>query len=113
MNSRKIVKLWFDRWEKGDFMNLPLSENFQHTSPYGTINGKDQYFKLVNANKDKFLGHHFEIHDEIYDEERACVRYTAVQGDFNLEVSEWYAIRGDKIDKIVAYYNIEEKRIQI
>lgn len=106
MESKELVKRWFDKWEKGDFLNLPVSEDFKHTSPYGIIDGKERYISLVEANKDKFLGHRFVLHDEIYDRDRACVRYTAIQGDFRLEVSEWYWIKDSLIEEIVAYYNI-------
>lgn len=102
----KLVKQWFSKWEEGDFRNLPVTDNFSHVSPYGTIAGKERYIELVDSNKDKFLGHRFEIHDELYGKDRACVRYTAIQDDFSLEVSEWYYINGGLIEEIVAYYNI-------
>ena len=107
MNSKTLVKKWFDKWEEGDFHNLPITDNFRHTSPYGTIDGKKAYISLVEANKDKFLGHHFELHDGIYEEKKACVRYTAVQEDFTLDVSEWYFFKDNQIEEIIAYYNIE------
>ena len=110
MNLKELVKEWFEKWEEGDFHELPISENFKHTSPFGTIDGKEKYIKLVEANKDKFLGHRFEIHDEIYDGDKGCVRYTAVQGDFTLDVSEWYFAKNDLIEEIVAYYHIGEIR---
>lgn len=65
---------------------------------------------MVEANKDKFLGYRFEIHDEIYDKDKACVRYTAIQGDFHLDVSEWYFAKNALIEEIVAYYHIGEIR---
>ncbi|MCM8568644.1 nuclear transport factor 2 family protein [Gramella jeungdoensis] len=107
MRVKDLIKEWFSKWEEGDFLNLPVSDNFSHISPYGTITGKDKYIELVETNKDKFLGHRFELHDELYGEERACVRYTAIQDDFSLEVSEWYYVRDGLIEEIVAYYNIE------
>ena len=110
MNAETLVKKWFDKWEKGDFLDLPVPDNFKHTSPFGTINGKKQYISLVEENKDKFLGYRFEIHDGIYGNDKACVRYTATQGDFILDVSEWYYIKGDLIEEIVAYYHIGEIR---
>ena len=110
MNLKELVKKWFEKWEEGDFHELPISKNFKHTSPFGTIDGKEKYIKLVEANKDKFLGHRFEIHDEIYDGDKGCVRYTAVQGDFTLDVSEWYFAKNDLIEEIVAYYHIGEIR---
>jgi len=110
MNLKALVKEWFEKWEAGDFQDLPIAENFKHTSPFGTINGKKEYIDLVEANKDKFLGYRFEIHDEIYDERKGCVRYTAIQGDFHLDVSEWYYAKNDLIEEIVAYYHIGEIR---
>ena len=62
---------------------------------------------LVRDNMDKFLGHQFEIHDTIYDTNKACIHYTAIKGDFRLDVSEWHYIKEDQIYKIVAHYNIE------
>lgn len=106
MNSKQLVKEWFDKWESGNFLNLPIAENFRHTSPYGTIEGRQNYINLVEVNKEKFLGHQFVLHDELYETQKACVRYTAIQGDFSLDVSEWYFIAEDQIQEIVAYYNI-------
>lgn len=110
MTLKGLVKEWFGKWEEGDFLNLPVSENFNHTSPFGTINGKQNYIGLVEANKDKFLGYRFEIHDAIYNGDIACVRYTAIQNDFRLDVSEWYYFKNNLIEEIVAYYHIGEIR---
>jgi len=107
---KNLVYNWFEKWKEGDFYNLPISENFKHTSPFGTIDGKEAYIKLVEANKEKFLGYNFEIHDEIYETEKACVRYTATQGDFKLDVSEWYYIKDKLIENIIAHYHIGEIR---
>ncbi|MDY8138431.1 nuclear transport factor 2 family protein [Aquimarina sp. 2201CG5-10] len=107
MDVKQLVKQWFDKWEEGDFYNLPISEHFKHTSPYGTINGKEEYLNLVEANKDKFLGHRFVLHHEIYADNKACVCYTGIKDDFKLEVSEWYFFKNEQIEEIIAYYNIE------
>jgi len=74
--------------------------------PYGTIEGKSSYMNLIEANKDKFLGHRFEIQDILADGDKACVRYTAIQNDFRLEVSEWHYVKNGLIENIIAYYNI-------
>ena len=109
---------WFEYWENGDFQDLPLAEDFSHTSPYGTITGKKNYMEVVEMNKEKFLGHRFEIHDTIYREEVACVRYSAIKEDFKLDVSEWHYIKNGLIREILAYYNIEgeireERKLEI
>lgn len=110
MNSEVLVKLWFKCWEEGDFRNLPVTDDFKHTSPFGTINGKSDYVALVEANKEKFLGYTFDIEDALYENDKACVRYIGIQGDFRLEVSEWYYLSGGLIQEIVTYYHIGEIR---
>ncbi|MEM9000118.1 MAG: nuclear transport factor 2 family protein [Bacteroidota bacterium] len=107
MNAKELVKTWFKKWEEGDFLNLPISESFKHTSPYGSITGKRAYIDLVKAHKPRFLGHRFKLHDELYENQKACVRYTAIKEDFILDVSEWYFIKNNQIEEIMAYYNIE------
>lgn len=107
MKPQEIVKEWFKVWEEGDFHNIPVTEDFVHVSPYGTINGKETYLNLVETNKDKFLGHRFDIHEELFSEDSACVRYTGIKGEFRLEVSEWYLFKDNLIKRIIAYYNIE------
>ncbi|MEP1782359.1 nuclear transport factor 2 family protein [Reichenbachiella sp.] len=111
MEAEHLVKTWFEKWDEGDFLHLPIADNFKHTSPFGTIDGKHAYLNLVQENMDKFLGYTFEIHDGIYKARQACVRYTAKQGEgFALDVSEWYYIRNNLIEEIVAYYHIGEIR---
>ena len=110
MELKDLVKKWFETWENGNFYNLPITDNFTHSSPYGTVSGKALYLSIVKDNQDKFLGHKFTILDELYEEDRACVRYIAIKGDFNLEVSEWYyKDKNGSIKEIIAYYNIEGK----
>ncbi|MBT8189240.1 MAG: nuclear transport factor 2 family protein [Bacteroidia bacterium] len=113
MTTEKLVEAWFNIWTKGNFEDLPLTEGFEHTSPYGTISGRKAYMEIINSNLDKFLGHQFIIEDMIIEKEKACIRYLAIQENFKLEVTEWHYVKDDKIDKIVAYYNIDEKRIDI
>lgn len=107
MTTQELVKKWFESWEQGDFQNIPISDEFKHTSPYGTFEGKLEYLDLVRSNKDKFLGHRFEIHDELHGQNKACVRYTVLSEGFQLDVSEWFYINGGLIQEIIAYYNIE------
>lgn len=110
MKSQQLVKTWFEKWATGDFENIPVTENFCHTSPFDRIKGKAAYLETVQSNKDKFLGYRFEIEDAIYGETSAAVRYIAQQGDFRLEVSEWFYFENDLIREIVAYYHIGEIR---
>ena len=107
MTTQELVERWFDCWANGQLNDLPIAPHFQHTSPYGTINGKAAYMELVNTNRDKFLGNRFELHNALYEANSACVRYTMRSGDFVLPASEWFFVANGAIERIVSYYNIE------
>ena len=49
MTVEALVKDWFEKWEEGDFLNLPLAAQFKHTSPFGTIEGKENYLSIVEV----------------------------------------------------------------
>lgn len=104
---KELVDKWFRSWESEKYKEIPITDDFKHTSPFGTIDGKQAYLALIKENEEKFLGYNFKIHDAIYENDRACVRYTASQGEnFSLDVSEWYYIKDNLISKIVSYYHI-------
>ncbi len=110
MTTEELVRMWFEKWDSGDYRSLPLAENFAHTSPFGTITGKETYLELVAANEDKFLGNTIVLLDELYARDSACVRYHLEKDDFTLEVSEWFYTGPTGIEEIVAYYHIGEIR---
>ena len=102
-----LVSVWFEIWDKGNYQELPISSDFKHHSPYGTIDGKEAYMDLIVANKDKFLGNKIELEDSLFDEDKACVRYTIHNPGFSMVVSEWIYAKDGLITEIFAYYNIE------
>lgn len=108
MRIEKLVKKWYKKWEKGDYTNLPITDDFVHTSPFGSIHGKEHYLKIIAANEDKFLNYKFVIEDKIFKKNKACIRYKAIQGDFELDVSEWHYAKKGLIKSIVSYYHIGE-----
>ncbi len=92
-------------------INLPVTSDFKHTSPFGTIKSKEAYVELVKSSKNKFLGYNFKILDEMYAESSASVRYSASHGkDFRLDASVWYYFENDLIKEVIAYYHIGEVR---
>ncbi|NNC96269.1 MAG: nuclear transport factor 2 family protein [Chitinophagales bacterium] len=54
MSIEELVKRWFNKWENGDFHDLPITESFKHTSPFGVIEGRKQYVALVDQLSENF-----------------------------------------------------------
>lgn len=107
MDIKALTKQWYTAWNEGRYLDIPIADDFKHTSPYGTINGKEAYLKIIEANHGKFLDNQIEIRDEMYNSDKACVRYSVNNKDFLMEVSEWLYAKDGLIHEIIAYYNIE------
>lgn len=106
MDLQELVHEWISKWEEGDYQNIPVEEHFVHSSPFGNIYGKENYLKLVQANEDLFLGGKFEILDEIYDDDKASIRYLMNKGGHKMEVTEWFYAGQLGIAQIVSYYHV-------
>ena len=110
MGISALVDTWFECWRKGNYLDLPITEDFSHFSPFGTISGKQAYLDLVSANPDKFLGTTITLLDRLEGPGSACVRYHLQQDDFELQVSEWIYAKDGLIHSVHAYYHIGEIR---
>lgn len=108
MDCRSLIRSWFEKWESGDFETLPLSDDFQHTSPYGLVDGKADYLSLIKGNRAAFLGKTFKINEEVFDGNRAVVRYTMATATGTMEISEWFHCENDLIKAVISYYNISK-----
>ena len=109
MTTKEIIQFWFKLWTTGDFMDLPLTNDFRHVSPFGTISGKGNYLNTVQKNRNKFLGYSFDVHEIITQGQKGSARYSCTQGDeFKLDVSKWYYLKEGMIQTIYAYYHIGE-----
>ena len=45
--SEQLARAWIDGWNAGKPDDIPLNVDFRHTSPFGTIQGKDHYLEVV------------------------------------------------------------------
>lgn len=112
-NLHPIVAKWFACWESGKLEELPIAEDFSHTSPFGTISPKSKYMDIVNKNKKDFLGNTLTVTRQIQDGDNVCVQFEQKNNNTGLEMTvwEWYVIEGDKIKEIRSFYNIGNARI--
>ncbi len=110
-----VVAKWFACWEFGKIEELPITEDFSHTSPFGTIRTKEKYLEIVRKNKENFLGNKIRVLQQIKEGNNICVRFSqnnAMTG-LSMEVCEWYVIENDeRIREINSYYNIGNAVIQ-
>ncbi|MEX0290200.1 MAG: nuclear transport factor 2 family protein [Flavobacteriaceae bacterium] len=103
-----VVAKWFSCWESGKVEELPITDDFSHTSPFGTITPKEKYMDIVNKNKADFLGNTLTVTKQIQEGNNVCVQFEQHNKNTGLEmtVCEWYVFEGDLIKEIRSFYNI-------
>lgn len=113
-NLHPVLAKWFSCWESGNTEELPISEDFSHTSPFGTINPKSKYLDIVNKNKKDFLGNTLTVTKQIREGDNVCVQFEQKNSNTGLEmtVCEWYVIEGDLIKEIRSFYNVGNATIK-
>ena len=108
------VVRWFTCWNSGVIDDLPITDDFRHTSPFG-IETKSRYLQIVNKNRESFLGNELTILKHIVDGDEVCVQFRQTREDdpgFEMTVCEWYVLEGDRIREIRSFYNIGDAAIQ-
>lgn len=113
-NVHPVVKKWFSVWETGNIEALPVTEDFKHTSPFGTIEPKKRYLEIVGKNKAEFLGNTFNIVAHIQEGNNVCIQFEQKNANTGLEmtVCEWYVLEGDLIKEINSFYNVGDAEIK-
>lgn len=109
------VAKWFACWNSGVIDDLPITDDFRHTSPFGTIDTKTRYLEIVNKNRESFLGNKLAVLKKIVDGNNVCVQFLQTREDdpeFEMTVCEWYVLDGDRIKTIESFYNIGDAQIQ-
>ena len=49
--TKELVEKWFSSWQSEKYKEIPITDDFKHTSPFGTIDGKQAYFDLIKENE--------------------------------------------------------------
>ena len=113
-NLHPVLEKWFSCWRNGNVEDLPIADDFIHTSPFGTIESKSRYMEIVLKNKKDFLGNSLNVTRQIREGNQVCVQFEQKNENTGLEmvVCEWYHIEGSQIKEIRSFYNIGNAVIQ-
>lgn len=108
-----VVARWIECWNTANLDDLPISDNFKHTSPFGTIEPKSRYLEIVEKNRNDFLGNKLTVLKHIQQGENVCIQFEQSNANTGLQmvVCEWYILDGERITEIQSFYNIGNAEI--
>ena len=99
-----IARTWLKAWDTGDLSLLALTEDFVHTSPFGRIEGREEYMRVVEPmSGDSTVG--ITVRRVMEDEDQAVIAYELETTAGKVDVCEWIFVEGGRIREINAYYD--------
>lgn len=109
MTSRAWVeeqaRNWILVWNDGDPRSLPLAEDFVHTSPYGTIRGRETYLDTVIPQAAESVVT-LTVDDVVVAGTRAVVRYRMEgRGGSVNPGCDWLEFVDDRLARVWSYYD--------
>ncbi len=100
----EIARTWLRAWDTGDLSLLALTEDFVHTSPFGRIEGREEYMRIVEPmSGDSTVG--ITVLRVMEDGDQAVIAYELETTAGKVEVCEWIFVENGRIREINAYYD--------
>ena len=99
-----MARTWLLAWDTGDLTLLELAPHFVHTSPFGRIEGADEYLRVVEPMSRKSVVS-IEVKDVIEDGDRAAITYELETPKGTVAACDWVFVEGDRIREVYSYYD--------
>jgi hypothetical protein len=100
----KLARTWLRAWDTGDLSLLRLTADFVHTSPFGRIEGADEYLRIVEPMSRKSVLS-ITVRDVIEGEGRAAITYDLETPAGTVEACDWVFVEHGRIREVNSYYD--------
>ena len=100
----EMARTWLRAWDTGDLSLLRLAPDFVHTSPFGRIEGAEEYLRIVEPMSRKSV-RGITIKDVVAGEGRAAVSYELETPAGTVEACDWVFVENGLIREVNSYYD--------
>ena len=110
-NAETLARVWIDYWNKGTPDDIPLAENFKHTSPFGCVQGRKKYLDWVKPLAAKNVTE-LEILRTVSSLNEAAIHFEMQTPKGPIHVCDWVVVKDGEITEIHSFYDATELRDQ-
>jgi hypothetical protein len=103
-SAEALAKTWIEYWNQSKPDEIPLDENFTHTSPYGTITGRETYLNWVKPLAALNVTQ-LNILRIIADDNQAVVHFQMNTPIKPIQACDWITTKDGKITEIHSFYD--------
>lgn len=99
-----LTREWITVWTNGDPRAYPLSDDFQHSSPFGTVEGRQRYLDWVIPLAAENVAA-LTIEDVLVSGMQSVIRYRQEQpGGAVMNACDWLQFDNGKLARVWSYY---------
>lgn len=102
--ARRLAREWIEIWGRGDPSTLPLAADFVHVSPFGRIEGREEYLETVRPMAAANVAS-LHIREVIAEGNRACIRFSMDTPNGTVACCDWVAVAAGQITSVHSYYD--------
>lgn len=106
----EVARTWLRAWDTGDLSLLRLTPDFVHTSPFGRIEGAEEYLRIVEPMSSRSVVG-ITVRDVLEAEGRAAIAYELETTAGTVDACDWIFVdEHNRIREIMAYYDSATNR---
>ncbi|MDH3646042.1 MAG: nuclear transport factor 2 family protein [Nitrosopumilus sp.] len=102
--AERLARAWIDGWNAGKPDDLPLASNFVHTSPLGTVAGREKYLDWVRPLAAKNVTS-LNIVRTLAGEGESAIWFEMMTPNGLVQVCDWVQTDNGKIVAITSFYD--------
>jgi len=103
-SPESMARTWLRAWDTGDLSLLRLAPDFVNTSPFGRIEGAEEYLRIVEPmSRKSVVG--ITVKDVIGAEDRAAIAYELETPKGTVEACDWVFVENGRIREVNSYYD--------
>jgi hypothetical protein len=102
--SAQLARAWIQGWIDGKPDDIPLATDFVHTSPYGTVKGREKYLEWVKPMAAENVAN-LEIIKILGGEGEAVIWFEMTSPGGVVPSCDWVEVENGEITRITSFYD--------
>lgn len=103
----ELARIWIECWNEGTPDLIPLAEDFSHTSPFGRVDGREDYLEWVKPLAAENVTE-LTIHRVIESEDQAAIHFEMETPAGPIQVCDWVVAENGEIREIHSFYDASD-----
>lgn len=102
--AESLARAWIDGWNAGKPDDIPLAANFVHTSPFGTVSGREKYLDWVRPLAAKNVTS-LKVVRTLAEGDECAIWFEMGTPGGMVRVCDWVQTRDGEIATVTSFYD--------